>query len=610
MKLLADTASRWKALSERYPNGVNVLLLSIAVLGAYVNSLDVPFVMDDFVIYNFGPQNLLDILVHGGQRRFVDFSLAINYHLHETLYTGYHLVNISIHLLATFTLYFFIASCISALMLTRSSNIEDCGSNHFVERFIPFSTALFFAVHPIQTQAVTYIIQRYASLATLLYLLSTTFYIRARISFETHRSPSNILLLGSACVFTGLLALGSKQIAFTLPIMVLVLEIFLFRGKLFTRRFFIIFGILGGVAFGLALLYWHDSSLNDVLFDLRHISAENRYISRSSYFFTQCRVILTYLRLLFFPINQSIFYDYPVYSSLFSFPVGISVSIHVLNISVMIMLDQMSGQKFLKNDYTNGTILRLAALGIAWFYLSLTVESSIFPIRDVIFEHRLYLPSAGFFIAVSAGIAFVVNRRTMSTKTAWIMLFIITLSLGAMTIARNQLWRDPLKLWQDTVSKAPMQHLALSNLAIQYLERKDPITAIPLFVKAIELCPAMDFRIKVYFGEALQESNQIDKSRFTTGKEYMLPDYSSSSYKSSSVIYNNLGLAYEYMALPEKALTAYTKALGINPDYYLAWYNLGIISAKMGDRNRAKEAAHHLEKLQPQLAKMLTDKIK
>lgn len=586
------------------------MLLFIAVSSTYFNSLHVPFVMDDFVIYNFGPQNLLDILFHGGQRRFVDFTLAVNYHLHGTDYTGYHLVNIAIHLLASVTLYFLIASCFSALKLTFPLGSRDSNSFHFVEQFVPFATALLFAVHPIQTQAVTYIIQRYASMATLFYLLAAFFYVKARINIETHRSATKTSLLATAVTLSALVAFGSKQITFTLPLMLIVIEILLFKGKLLTRKVLLIAGIFGGVLLSLSLFNWHDSSLDDILFDLRQNTAEDRYISRTSYFLTECRVLITYLRLLILPINQSIFYDYPIYTTLFSFPVATSVTAHVLIISLMAFALRKSRRLLQHVNITHGILLRLMALGICWFYLAMAVESSIFPIRDVIFEHRVYLPSIGFFLAASTGIAITADCQLIPKISMWVLLTILTLVLGSMTIARNNLWNDTLELWKDTVNKAPKQHLALSNLAIEHLERKNPVAAIPLFVRALELRPQMDFRIKVYFGEALQESNLFDKSRFTTGMEYMQPDYTSSSYKSASVMFNNLGLAYEYMELPEKAVIAYTKALRINPTYDLAWYNLGLLSARIGDRNQVAKAIRQLEDLQPQLAKILVTKTK
>jgi protein O-mannosyl-transferase len=603
MRNLDGIRSSWETISKRNLHSIHIVLIALAVVCAYANSLDGQFVMDDEAIFSIGPRNLRDILLQGGPRRIANFTFALNYLLHGPHVTGYHLVNLAVHLFACITLYFFVSSSMSALRLSFPSNTDDAGAFHFLERFIPFSAALLFAVHPVQTQAVTYIIQRYTSMATLFYLLTALLYIRARIAFETSPNYPRPLLLGGAAVLSGILAVGSKQIAFTLPLMLFILEIFLFKGRLINRRFL---GILGLVALTLALMNWHDSSLRDILFDLQHGTSEDRYAARTTYFLTQSRVVVTYLRLLCLPINQSIFYDYPLYTTLLSLPVAASFSVHILIISLMAILFRLSGQSLLAGDHVKGALPRLAALGIAWFYIAMAVESSIFPITDIIFEHRIYLPSAGFFLTTSAGVAAAVNGRRAGVKTAWSLLLITTFILGGMTIARNQVWGDTLKLWQDTVNKAPNQYLALSNLGIENLDRHNPDAAIRLFVRALELRPELDFKIKVYLGEALQETHLIDESRFTTGKEYLRPNGGSSSYKSTSVMFNNLGLAYEYLGSPESAIISYTKSLRVNPAYDLACYNLGLLSAMRGNRDQAASALSRLKSLNPSLAAKLS----
>lgn len=611
MEPLVSILFKLRATIKQRSHSFLLTLLVLSVLINYANSLSVPFVMDDFVILNFGTQNLFDILLHGTVRRIVDFTLALNYQLHGAHVAGYHIVNIIIHLSASITLYFFIFASFSALRTSFPSKIDNDEVTRFCERFVPFATALLFAIHPIQTQAVTYIIQRYASMATLFYLLSSLFYVKARIAFETNKIVSKTIYFSVICIFAAIIAFGSKQISFTLPITLLMLEVFLFRGALLVnRKFLFVIGTIGIIVLSLSLFFWYEKSLNDVFFDLRHGTAENLYITRTSYLLTQCRVVMTYLRLLVLPINQSLFYDYPAYTSIFSLQVTMSLVGHILILFLMITLFKKSEINLQQGNRTDGSMQRLAAQGIVWFYITMAVESSVFPIRDVIFEHRVYLPSAGFFIVAAIGFAISVSKRIISEKIAWTLLTVIAVLLSSMTITRNHLWNNSLELWKDTVKKAPYQHLALSNLAIEHLERKNPIEAIPLFVRALEIRPQMDFRIKVYFGEALQESNLIDPTRFTTGLEYMLPDYSSSSYKASSVIFNNLGLAYEYMEQPEKAINAYTKSLGINPTYELAWYNKGLLLVKLGKRQEAEEIILKLESLHSKFSHELLLKVR
>ena len=546
---------RWETMSPRTRHGIHIALISLVVACSYANSLEVQLIMDDVAIPTIGSRSLGDILFHGGPRKIADFTFALNYLLHGAEVFGYHLINLAVHLTSSVILYFFIASAISALRFSPPSNTGDRAAAPFSDRFVPLAAALLFAAHPIQTQAVTYIIQRYTSMATLFYLLAALLYTRARIAFEGSRPRSRILLLVLAAAVSGIMAAGSKQIAYTLPIMLLILEIFIFRGRLINRNFFIACGVLAVAATGFILLHRHGSSLKDFFFDLHYATSEDSHTSRTAYLLTQFRVVATYLRLLCLPIDQSILYDRPLYTSLFSVPVAASLSVHGLILSTMVFLFRKSGHRLSAGDHEEGILPRLAALGIVWFYVTMSVESSIFPIRDIIFEHRIYLPSAGFFLTVSAGGAMVVAGKRAAATTAWGVLVVTTLILTGMTVARNRVWDDSLLLWQDTVTKAPNHHLALSNLAVEYLDRGRPDLAIPLFVRAIELQPGLvAFKIKVYLGEALKETHLIEEWRFTTGQEYLLPDGRSSNYKSTSVMFNNLGLAYEYLKSPEKAV--------------------------------------------------------
>ena len=318
------------------------------------------------------------------------------------------------------------------------------------------------------------------------------------------------------------------------------------------------------------------------------------------------RVVVTYLRLLCLPYGQNLVHDFPLYTSLFSVPVMASLALHVILVTTALILFRMSGKSLLSDEWIRGIFQRLASLGIIWFYCAMTVESSVIPIIDVIFEHRIYLPSAGFFMTITALTALAVQGRRTGTKAAWTMLVAICLLLGSMTIARNQVWRDSLAFWQDAVSKSPNHSLALSNLAGEYMDRKMPEKALPLFVRNMELNPYL-YVTKVNVGEALKALNLFE-SRFTTGRELILPgggafgsgapDFRKMS-KWNSVTNNNMGLAYEYLNEPDKAMKAYRVAVTANPEYDLAWYNLALLAARLGDRKLVDEAIKHLQVLNP-----------
>lgn len=595
------------------PLWLHLGLIVLAGIAVYSNSFQVPFILDDnYSISYFGSSSIPDLLLHGSARRVADVTFALNSYVHGFWIPGYHITNLAIHLATAITLYIFVQAAIQSLRFP-----DNAKEPQFVDRFVPFATALLFVCHPVQTQAVTYIIQRYTSLATLFYLLAAVAFIRSRTAYELGHRQRTVWLWGCASLVATLLAVSCKQIACTLPLMLVVLEYILFRGRLLNRRFFIVCGSLA-MLIPLFLLYeWQQGTLDDFLYDLRQATTDNQYMSRTSYFLTQTRVVVTYLRLLFLPINQNLIYDYPVYNSLFSAPVLASLALHCTLVISAIVLLYLSGQRNLPlPDRSDRVCLRLAALGIAWFYIALTVESSIVPIRDVIFEHRVYLPSAGFFLTITALTALAVRSHRSGGRIAWGMLALICLCLGSMTIARNHVWNDSLTLWQDTAQKSPNKGIVLANLASEYLQRSMPAQSLPLFSRAIEVNPNLDFRAKSGLGISLKSLNIYD-SRFSTGQEYILPggvlnggtlDYSKLS-QWDSIIANNRGLAYEYLGEYEKAWNVYQNSVWINPAYDLAWYNLGLLSARLGEKEEFLKAIGKLRTLNPALAKALESRM-
>ena len=591
-------------------------LIAIAGAAVYLNSLRVPFYMDDRAIFLIGPQNPLDTLLHGGARRIVDFTFTLNHRIHDLQETGYHLVNLAIHLSASIVLYFLVISALAALRSSFTPKNSGAAEMGFVERFVPFFAAMLFVLHPLQTQAVTYVIQRYASLATLFYLLSALLYLRARCAAEENGAADRrSWLQGGSCLVAGILAINCKQIAATLPLMLILLEIFLFRGRLLTRRFYIVCGSVLVMVAGLGLIIWHDRSLPDLLFELRRATLEDLFISRTSYFLTQLRVVVTYLRMLCLPYGQSLIHDYPIYTTLSAVPVIVSLALHILLISAALVMFGSSRRKLLSDDWSRGALQRLAALGVVWFYVALTVESSIIPIRDVIFEHRVYLPSAGIFMTMAAVAALAAHGRKAGYRAAWCLAAVVCIILGGLTIARNHVWNDKLRLWQDTVSKSPNKALALTNLGGEYLLRQMPDKALPLFVRAVELNGDFQELImgqEFLVSKALQGLN-VDESRFTTGEEFRRPARGGDKGKVArenlprfeALKNNNLGLAYEYLGNLDQARKAYSFAVRVNPEYDLAWFNLGLLDLRLGDRQQAGLALDRLKRLNSPLADKL-----
>ena len=143
-------------------------------------------------------------------------SFALNYYLHQYDVLGYHLVNILIHVTTGILLYLFVKTTLS---------LPSLRSRYESYRWTPFITALIWLVHPIQTQSVTYIVQRMNSMAAMFYVLSLLLYARARLVEEKRQKWA----LFGCCILAGILSLGSKEIGATLPFFIFLFEWFFFQ---------------------------------------------------------------------------------------------------------------------------------------------------------------------------------------------------------------------------------------------------------------------------------------------------------------------------------------------------------------------------------------------
>jgi hypothetical protein len=368
-------------------------VFSIIILGAivYSNTLNASWHFDDSVVIteNWGLRDLRGSFnsIISANRSVGFFTFALNYHFNKLNVTGYHVVNIFIHIVNALFVY-------SLVMLTLKTPamVKSRLANH--ARFLALASGLIFVSHPIQTQAVTYIAQRFASLATLFYLLSLLLFVKARLTFL--QGKSFFSPLHCTCyllsLFSAYLAMHTKEITFTLPVIIVLYEFCFIDPSLNAWRkripyllpFILMLAIIPSNALKLSGV---DKPIGDIIGEIREQVQETPLISRGDYLLTQFNVIVTYIRLLFLPMNQNLDYDYPIARKLFQFPTFLSFMFLLALFIVAIYL-------FFKKR-------RLISFAILWFFITLSVESSIIPIRDVIFEHRVYLPSVGFVMIMA-----------------------------------------------------------------------------------------------------------------------------------------------------------------------------------------------------------------
>jgi len=365
-----------------------LLLLSLLAALIYSNTFSIPFQFDDAdnIVQNPQVKDLANFFDLSGSRYVGFLSFALNYSVGGLQVFGYHLVNLIIHIVNGFLVYSLV------LLLFKAESQHSPLTTHDTQLtmvpWIALAAAMLFVVHPIQTQAVTYIVQRFASLVALFYLLTVVCYLKWRLASSEAQRRS--LWYWGAVLFT-VLAMKTKENSFTLPFMILLVEAVFFRSA--TRRRWIAL-----IPFLLTLPIIplsHPGAMGEGEAGFAQGTAE---ISRSDYLFTQFRVIVTYIRLLFLPIGQNLDYDYPIYHSILE-PVVVLSFLFLLSIFVLSLFVIFDSRPTAQNSH-----LRLMGFGIVWFFLTMSIESSIIPLKDVIFEHRLYLPSVGFFMALSIGV--------------------------------------------------------------------------------------------------------------------------------------------------------------------------------------------------------------
>jgi len=283
--------------------------LFIVILGIiiYSNTFHAPFVFDDepsitdnTVIRELGNFFLNDSGYRYNPRRFIGYlSFAVNYHLNGLDVTGYHLFNIAVHLINALLVFSLVRLSFRTPVLKDSSLFTSAD-------VIAFLSAVLFVAHPVQTQAVTYIVQRVTSLAVLFSLSALVFYARWRLALESGRSSARSLPLYILSIVSIILAMKTKEISFTLPVLIVLFDIFFFR-KL--RPGYLVPVLLTMIIIPLDMLHVA-KPLGEIISDVSTVTRVKSALSRWDYLFTQFAVIVTYLRLLIFPVNQNLDYDY------------------------------------------------------------------------------------------------------------------------------------------------------------------------------------------------------------------------------------------------------------------------------------------------------------
>lgn len=537
---------------------VHGMLITILCLVAYSNTYHVPFQFDDprsitEVSFVRHIQFFPNIATLGRSIGFLTF--ALNYRLHGADVVGYHIVNLIIHIINALLVYALMVLSFRTPHLQHSSLKQRSG-------IMALFFALLFAGHPIQTQAVTYIAQRFASLATLFYLTSLTAYIKSRLAISEKRPATGNLAWYAVSLISAALAMKTKETAFTLPLVITLYE-FLFFGGAIKKRVFLLIPLLLTMAIIPISMLGTARPLGDLINDVSEATRLQTDMTRTEYLFTEFTVIVLYLRLLIFPINQNLDYDYPLYRSFFVPEVLLSF--------LLLTLIFGTGIYLLYRDRRSPGNGRLLAFGIFWFFITLSVESSIVPIVDVIFEHRVYLPSIGFFLtstcALFLGAESLQARWAGAGRAVIAALAAAVVVFAGLTYARNMVWQSEVSLWEDVIQKSPLTARGYNGLGLAYYNMRQFDKAIKAFTGAIALRPSYGSAFN-NLGSALYLKGLYDEAIEAQTAAIALE-------QKNPVFFNNRGLSHAARGEFDHAIEDYTQALGLDPSSAEAHHNLG-----------------------------------
>jgi protein O-mannosyl-transferase len=577
---------------------VHILIIVITGLLVYSNTFHGPFQWDEmkFIAGNpvvkdlsffAHPEKAAGLQFYSGLKsRYVGYlTFALNYKFGGLAVAGYHIVNLAIHVMNSLLVYSFV------LLTFRTPFLKASGLKKHAASISLFS-ALLFVSHPLQTEAVTYVFQRLASLVVLFYLLSIVMYIKGRLVAEEARGkekglpiahrPSPIAFYSFSLLFA-VLAMKTKENAFTLPLVLLLYEFLFFTGP-GKKRILRLIPFLSTMMIIPLTLSGTDNPLEVVM----RAPASHGYkgIARADYMLTQFRVIVTYLRLLFWPANQNFDYDYPLYHKFFSPEVTASFLFLLVIFGFGVYLVFRSrAARFSARGILSGESSRLIGFGILWFFITLSVESSIIPIPMIICEYRVYLPSVGAFAALSTALFAVIEK--LREKFVWAdkagvsAVVIIVLALSTTAYARNQVWASRISLWEDVVAKSPNKATARNLLGVFYAEGGRAGDAIREFQTAVNLDPGFAEAYK-NLGRAFYSQQRFDEALDKYSAAVRIkPDYAE--------VHNDIGSIYFIKGYTGNAISEFHTAIKFRPDFFMAYYNLGTVYYRQGDIEDAEK---------------------
>ena len=507
-------------------------------------------------------------------------SFHLNYQLGDFNPHWYRLVNIGIHALNSILLYALVNT-----LLRRSVLAGQLQRGSVL--FIAGTAALLFAAHPLATESVTYIVQRFTSLVVLFSLLSLCLYF---VSFFVESRWCRWLLRGGA-VLAVLLAMQTKEDACMVPLLALLLDWLVIgtrlRPALFRALPLLLCMPLIPVLVLLTAAAQHGGY--DLHAAVNIVNSRDAPLNHWNYIVTELTVMTHYLRQMFWPKGMNLDPEWPIYGSLFQGPVLLAVAV----LGGLVLSTWVLFRRF-RSDVR--FVLGFACVG--WFFLTVFVSSGLVPLPDLVAEHRSYLPSIGIFILVACLLDWLRSSglRSHALRVGVpVLVLVCTTALSWKTCIRNNVWRTRESLWEDTVAKSPGKYRTWGNLGAAYSDAGKNEKAVECFRAALKVEPRFQNGL-LNLSNSLLKLNRPKEALDTTMQLIQMDKNATNKapvaftlglslagvgrYDDAVTVFRDilhtipddpqthkaLGLVYYHTGLPGRAMDHYQKAARVLPD--------------------------------------------
>lgn len=532
-----------KALSRAGLYAAMILLAGLT-FAVYSNTFKAPFIFDDIgnIVNNpgirgplFSKNSIMPHPLSGITRRPVaHLTLAANYAAGGLDPAGYHLYNIAVHIIAALFLF----------GIMRRSLLSPRLSGRFGGRagLLAFFCALLWALHPVNTQAVTYVIQRCESLMGMFFFGAAYMAMRGFFSERPKKWHA-----GAVIMF--FLGAGVKEVMIAAPLFIFLYDLVMTGKKpveALRKSPLLYSGLAAGTLFLVLLV---TTGVRD------SVTGHERTFSALEYLISQPAAIARYALLTVLPRGLCLDYGWPALPLSKTWPAGLAL---------LALLAATAYGLFRR---------RPAGLLGAWFFLALAPSSSFFPVPDIIFEHRMYLALAAPAALFVLGSFYVAGRGKARLQLLFCLWAVAALALGAASWDRNRDYATDVGIWADTVQKAPENHRAHANYGMALLNANRPLEAAKALSRSAML---KDDSPGVWYdlGNAWAALGEFENAKGCYSLALKIFPHHPKAWL-------NLGNAFLKTNEPEKAVQCYKNVLALLPGNEAAKKNLAVALSMM-----------------------------